>query len=266
VIQTELVDTHCHLAMDVFQDDVEQVLEYARDAGITRILVPGTDIQSSKLAIQLTERFPEVYAAVGVHPHAASTWQAGSVDGLLSLAQHPKVVAIGEIGLDFYRNLSPRADQIACFREQLAIAGEAGLPVIVHNRESIEDILDILLPWVDSLENARSHRPGVLHAFSADEESARLAVELGFYLGIAGPVTYKKAEELRTLVYNLPIERLLVETDSPYLSPEPKRGKRNEPANIQWIVAKVASVRGQDLETVARITTGNAETLFDWTD
>jgi TatD DNase family protein len=252
--------------MDVFWDDVDQVIEHARRAGITRILVPGTDIQSSKQAIQLAERFPEVYAAVGVHPHSASNWQAGSVDGLLSLAQHPKVVAIGEIGLDFYRNLSPRAAQIACFRDQLMIAAEAGLPIIVHNREAIEDILDILLPWVDSLGINRSQDPGVLHAFSADEDSAWLAVEHGFYLGIAGPVTFRKAEELRTLVYNLPIERLLVETDSPYLSPEPNRGKRNEPANIQWIVAKVASVKEENPETVARITTVNAQNLFDWTD
>lgn len=263
---TELVDTHCHLAMDVFQEDLDQVIENARHAGVTKILVPGTNIESSRLAIQLTKRYPEVYAAVGVHPHSASSWEPASADLIRTFVQNPKVVAIGEIGLDFYRNLSPQAVQIDCFREQLTLASEVDLPIVVHNRDAIEVILEMLIPWCKSLDEARSTRPGVLHAFSAAAEFAQEALELGFYLGIAGPITFKKAEELRTLVYNLPIDRLLIETDSPYLSPEPKRGRRNEPSNVQWIVNKIASHRKQDPDTVARITTVNAETLFDWTD
>jgi TatD DNase family protein len=262
----ELVDTHCHLAMDVFQDDLEQVLERARRAGVTKILVPGIDIESSRLAIQLTERYSEIYAAVGVHPHSASTWEPASADILRVFVQNPKVVAIGEIGLDFYRNLSPRAVQIDCFKEQLSLASDVDLPIVVHNRESIEVLMKMLKTWCKSLGEARATKPGVLHAFSAGTKFAQEALELGFYLGIAGPITYKKAEELRTLVYNLPIDRLLVETDSPYLSPEPRRGKRNEPANVEWILNTIASNRKQDADTVARITTVNAETLFNWTD
>jgi TatD DNase family protein len=266
VVQKVLVDTHCHLAMDVFQEDLDQIIENARHAGVARILVPGTDIKSSQQAIQLSERFPEVYAAVGVHPHAAATWDAGSAQILRSLAIRPKVVAIGEIGLDYYRELSPRTAQRSCFQEQLALATELELPVVVHNREAVNDVLGSLLSWVASLAGPRLEHPGVLHAFSADEPSARLAMQHGFYLGIAGPITFKKADDLRSLVYNLPIDRLLIETDSPYLSPVPMRGKRNEPANVQWILERVASVKQQDLETVARITTGNAEILFNWTD
>ncbi|TFH37206.1 MAG: TatD family deoxyribonuclease [Anaerolineales bacterium] len=265
MVQIELVDTHCHLAMDVFCQDLDQIVENARRAGVTRILVPGTDIESSFLAIQLSERYPEVYAAVGVHPHAAASWTAGSMQALRSLASKPKVVAIGEIGLDFYRDFSPRPAQIACFQMQLDLAAEIELPIIVHNREAIEDVLGILLPWVKSLSGSRSEFPGVLHAYAADEASAQLAMDQGFYLGIAGPITFKNAEQLRSLVYNLPIERLLIETDSPYLSPDPKRGKRNEPANVQWIMEKLASVKERDIESVARITTSNAEAIFHWT-
>ena len=253
---TELVDTHCHLAMDVFQEDLDQVIENARHAGVTKILVPGTDIESSRLAIQLTERYPEVYAAVGVHPHSASSWEPASADLIRTFVQNPKVVAIGEIGLDFYRNLSPQAVQIDCFREQLTLASEVDLPIVVHNRDAIEVLLEMLIPWCKSLDEARSTRPGVLHAFSAAAEFAQEALELGFYLGIA-----KNYTELHSA-----IDRLLIETDSPYLSPEPKRGRRNEPSNVQWIVNKIASHRKQDPDTVARITTVNAETLFDWTD
>jgi TatD DNase family protein len=252
--------------MDVFQDDLDEVIDNARQAGVTKILVPGTDIESSRLAIQLTERYSELYAAVGVHPHSASSWVPASADLLRAFAQNPKVVAIGEIGLDFYRNLSPQAVQMDCFREQLMLASELDLPIVVHNRDAIEVLLEMLIPWCKSLDEARSTKPGVLHAYSAGTKFAQVALELGFFLGIAGPITFKKAEELRTLVYNLPIDRLLVETDSPYLSPEPRRGKRNEPANVEWIVRKIAINRKQDAGTVARTTTVNAETLFNWTD
>ncbi len=262
----ELVDTHCHLATDAFSDDIDEVIARARRAGVTRILVPGTDIESSQQAIQLTERYPEIFAAVGIHPHSAASWQPGMIEVIRQLAQQPKVVAIGEIGLDYYRDFSPKAAQISCFRSQLALAYELGLPVVVHNREAIEDILTFLIPWAEGFIGVSDLNLGVLHAFSADEAAAWKAIDHGFYIGIAGPITYKKAEDLRTLVYNLPINRLLIETDSPYLSPEPTRGKRNEPAHVRWILEKVASVRDQDVETVARVTTRNAETLFNWTD
>lgn len=252
--------------MDVFVDDINEVIGRARQAGVTRILVPGTDIKSSQQAIQLTEQYPEVFAAVGIHPHSAANWQPEMMGILRQLAQQPKVVAIGEIGLDYYRDFSPKAAQISCFRSQLALAADENLPIVVHNREAIEDILSFLIPWAEGYSGEHRTRLGVLHAFSADENAARKVMDHGFYVGIAGPITYKKAEDLRTLVYNLPIERLLIETDSPYLSPEPKRGKRNEPAHVRWILEKVASVRDQNIETIARVTTRNAETLFNWTD
>jgi TatD DNase family protein len=252
--------------MDVFRDDLDQIINHAGRAGVTRILVPGTDIESSQQAIQLSKRFALVYAAVGVHPHSAATWTPGSAKLLRRLAQEPKVVAIGEIGLDFYRDLSPRPAQVSCFKEQLALAAELELPVVVHNRESIREVLDSLQAWVESLSERQRGRPGVLHAFSADESSARRAMEHGFYLGVAGPITFKNAKQQRSLVYNLPIERLLIETDSPYLSPVPVRGKRNEPANVRWVLEKLASIKEQDQETVARVTTSNAEILFNWTD
>jgi TatD DNase family protein len=266
VLDLQLVDTHCHLTMDDFQADLEQVLEAARQAGLTRVLVPGMDLNSSQLAVQLSETFEEVYAAVGIHPHNAASYNEHTLEVLRSLSDNPKVIAIGEIGLDFYRNLSPREAQIECFRSQLSLAAEVDLPVVVHNRDAIDDILDILTVWREDLSPSLAQQPGVLHAYSADEAHARQAIALGFYLGIAGPITFKKAEELRTLVYNLPIECLLIETDSPYLAPEPKRGRRNEPANVSLIINKVAAVRSIEPATVARITTGNAEILFNWTD
>lgn len=262
----ELVDTHCHLTMDVFEEDLDQVIRKARSVGVKRILVPGTDIVSSRRAIQLAENYTEVYAAVGVHPHNASTWGDATARQLGDLAQRSKVVALGEIGLDYYRNLSPPDIQVTCFKDQLELAKALDLPIIVHNRESIEQVMEILQRWREDLSGERRGAPGVLHAYSADHKFAKKAIENDFYLGIAGPITFKNAEELRTLVYNLPIERMLVETDSPYLSPEPERGKRNEPSNVQWIVEKMASVREQDPEWIARKTTINAETLFSWTD
>lgn len=266
MIRSGLVDTHCHLNMDVFQEDLDQVIENARQAGVRKILIPGLDISSSQRAIQLSRQFVEVYVAVGVHPHSASDWNDSTAEQLRNLAENPKVVAIGEIGLDFYRNLSPAPIQIQCFRDQLSIARELQLPVVVHNREAISEVFDILFHWQATLDEAHAKRPGVLHAFSAGEEDAWLAVNHDFYLGIAGPITFKKAEELRTLVYNLPIERLLIETDSPFLTPAPYRGKRNEPAYVEQIAHKMASIREQDPELIARTLRINAETLFDWSN
>ncbi len=265
MIEAELVDTHCHLTVDAYQDDLEQVIDRARHAGVSRILVPGIDLESSQRAIQLSLEYAEIYAGVGIHPHAAQTWDTQARACLRDLAQQPKVVAIGEIGLDLYRNLSTPEAQVRCLKAQLELAKELGLPVVVHNRQAIEELLEILLPWRSTLTGQHFNAPGALHAFSADEESARRALEYDFYLGIAGPITFKKAEELRTLVYNLPIERLLIETDSPYLTPDPRRGKRNEPANVEWILGKIASIRGVAPELIAKVTTSNAQTLFNWT-
>ncbi|MDX1600906.1 MAG: TatD family hydrolase, partial [Anaerolineales bacterium] len=215
-------------------------------------------------AVDLAEATPGVYAAVGVHPHEAESWSAGSADELRSLAASPAVVAIGEIGLDYYRDLSPRAAQRKALRAQLSLAAELGLPVIVHNRESTEDLLDELTHWADELPDELATRPGVLHAFSADRKAAEIATRHGFFLGVAGPITYPNADDRRRITAGLPAERLLVETDAPYMAPQAERGKRNEPAFVRFVAEALAEVKSTSLDKVADRTTANASNLFGW--
>jgi TatD DNase family protein len=253
-----LIDTHTHLDFPQFDSDREQVIERAANAGVKAIVNVGTDLTSSRAAVALAEAYPQIYAAVGVHPHDAKTMTGEMLEELRALASHPKVVAIGEIGLDFYRDLSPRDKQRQAFQQQLALAREMGKPVIIHNREAHAEVMDILRHWVEG-----SHQPaGVLHCFSGDLAMAQEAIELGFYISIAGPVTFKNARRLRELVRQLPLEKLLVETDCPYLAPHPHRGKRNEPAYVKLVAQEVACVKGLSLEEVARITSDNAQSLF----
>jgi TatD DNase family protein len=259
-----LTDTHCHLNLDDFADDLDSVILRARQSGVGRILIPGIDLETSKKALDIATRNADVFAAVGIHPHNATSWSDRSREVLRELAANPKVVAIGEIGLDFYRDLSPRVQQIKAFQEQLDLAQELGLPVVIHNREAIESILEITIPWAS---NTPVHpHPGVMHAFSADTGSAQEAIERGFLIGIAGPITYLNAEDRRSITSQLPIEHLLIETDSPYLTPHPDRGKRNEPAKVGLIAEGIAEVFDLDLPTVAEYTTSNASRLFNWSD
>ncbi len=258
-----LVDTHCHLNLSAYDTDREEVLDRARLAGVERILIPGVDLQSSQIAIELAEKHDEVFAAVGIHPHYVSEWSEALADEIASLAQSPKVVAIGEIGLDYYRNLSSPEEQRIAFEDQLEIASALQYPVLIHNREAIVDILEQLNTWIRNLPPTLSTRAGVLHAFSADLDSATEAIRQGFYIGIAGPITFSKAEALRNIVSQLPSDRLVIETDSPYLTPEPRRGRRNEPAHLEWIAQKVNDIRDDDYSTI-RTTTKNAKNLFQW--
>lgn len=262
-----LVDTHCHLDFDSFDHDREQTVQRAREAGVTRILNPGIDLASSQSAIRLTRTFHEVYAAVGVHPNEANTWDSGSRDQLKAMAAEPKVVAIGEIGLDYYRDRAPRELQKRVFREQLSLAGETGLPVVIHNREATEDVLEILSEWHECLSAEQSvlaSRPGVLHSFSGNLAAAALATRLNFRLGITGPVTFKNAAELQKVVLHSNPESLLIETDAPFLAPVPKRGERNEPANVSLIVEKIAELRRTTINEIASVTSTNARRLFQW--
>lgn len=262
-----LVDTHCHLDFNNFDEDREQVIERARKSGIVRILNPGISINSSKAAVELSKQYPEVYAAVGIHPNEGLSWNHETKVQLRKLAQHPKVVAIGEIGLDFYRDATPQGLQAEIFAEQLALAAELSLPVIIHSRDSIPEILEILSAWFLKLEEDQSpiaDRPGVLHSFSGDENQAERAIKSNFFIGITGPVTFRNAQELQDLVIRLPLDRLLVETDAPFLSPHPKRGKRNEPANVSLVAEKVADLHQEAYNNVTNITTANAEKLFNW--
>jgi TatD DNase family protein len=263
-----LTDTHCHLNLNIFQENLGQYLERAWERGIERILIPGIDIETSREAIRLAEAHPQLYAAVGVHPNDASTWKNDTLAALRELAQHPKTAAVGEIGLDYYRDHAPRPLQQAIFAEQLGLAAELGLPVVIHNRASLEDVWSALSTWRDGLLQNGSPlaaRPGVLHSFDGDLLSARAAIEKGFFIGISGPVTFQNARDRQEIVKALPLDHLLIETDAPYLTPHPLRGQwPNEPANVAFVAEKIAGLHEQTVETIAQATWENAIKLFNW--
>jgi TatD DNase family protein len=260
----ELADTHCHLDLSAFDADLTDVLNRAAGNGVEHILIPGIDLDSSRKAVQLAEKHPGVYAAVGVHPHRAASWNESTAQQLRALIQSSFVCAIGEIGLDFYRNLSPQDVQRRVFRAQLSLAAEAGLPVVVHCREALTEILDDLLPWAEQLPRDLKTRAGVLHAYSGDLESASEACSRGFYIGIGGPLTYRKAQDRRDITAQIPTDRLLLETDAPYLTPHPYRHQRNEPAYVRLVAQELSKLFGMEEAAIAEITSQNAATLFGW--
>ena len=243
--------------MPVFDADRDAVLDRAREAGVGRILVPGVDLPSSRRAVKLAEAHPEVFAAVGFHPHDADKLGEKELKELRELAAHPKVKAIGEIGLDYYRDHSPRDVQRAAFRLQLDLAAELDLPVIIHNREAYADVMAALSEW-------NGNRGGVLHSYSGDRTQMSAALELGFLLGLTGPITFPKADEMRAVAASAPLDKLLIETDAPYLTPSPHRGRRNEPAYVRYVAQKLADARGEELQTVITQTGANAAELFHW--
>ena len=259
-----LIDTHAHLDMPQFEADRAAVVERAQAAGVEVIINAGADLESSRRAVALTEQYPGVYAGVGVHPHDAKTLDGDALAALRELARQPKVVAVGEIGLDFYRNLSPQDVQRRAFQAQLAWAARLGKPVIVHDREAHAEVLKALTSWVAGLAGSPlAGRVGVLHSFSGDLLMAKRAIDLGFYISISGPVTYQNARRLAEIIQALPLDRLLIETDCPYLTPHPHRGKRNEPAYVRLVAEKVAEIKGLTLDEVATATTANARRLFE---
>lgn len=253
-----LIDTHCHLDFEKFDADRDAVVERAAAAGVSRIVVPALDLGNAHMALTLAEQYDGVYAAVGVHPNSAAGWEDEWIGRLRTLAEHKKVVAIGEIGLDYYWDKAPRPIQKRALSMQLELAAELELPVIIHNRESNEDVIRLLA--ASSL--APRPFPGVLHSFLADAETARAALEMGFMLGFTGPVTYKKNDALRRIVADTPDDRILVETDAPFLAPQQHRGKRNEPAYVALIAERIAAVRGAETAEFARQSTANALRLF----
>ena len=262
-----LVDTHCHLDFNTFDTDREIVLRRAMDLGLSRFLVPGVDLVSSHHAIELAGADAAIFAAVGVHPNEALSWQADSIDILHHLAIHPKVVAIGEIGLDYYRDCAPKELQARIFREQLNLAADLGLPVVIHSRQAMEDTLEILVSWQQAMIASGSvlyEHPGVLHSFSGLLDEAQRAIQANFLIGVTGPVTYPNAHELRKTISSLDLEDLLIETDSPFLTPQPQRGKRNEPAYVCYVAEKLAEIFNLSPESVASTTTNNAGRIFDW--
>ncbi|NWG08589.1 MAG: TatD family hydrolase [Chloroflexi bacterium] len=286
-----LTDTHCHLDFNKFDEDREAVIQRALDAGLTRLLIPALDHKSALAGLRLAEAHPNIFCAIGFHPTDLDKWEEASIEKLRTLIlPHPipsptergtqgegKIVAIGEIGLDYYWVKEPeeRAQQREALKQQLRLAEEVNKPVIIHMREENDawfgqasiDLLEILSEWHTRLMAESSplvERPGVLHSFNGNLETARKAIHLGFYIGVTGPVTYKNAEEKRQIIRQLPLERLLIETDAPFLTPVPHRGKRNEPAFVAHIADKIAEIHSTTREWVGEITTANAARLFGW--
>lgn len=269
-----LTDTHCHLDLDAFEEDRDEVLERAWAAGLERILIPGLDLDSSRGVVDLAQADSRLYAAVGVHPNSATSWTERTRDVLKELAQRPEVVALGEIGLDYYWDRAPRDLQKRVLRAQLHLALEVDLPVVLHvrntdknDRTCIFDLIHILTEWhreAAERKPDRKRRLGVVHSFSGNREEAQTIQELGFYLGITGPVTFKNAVSLQEVAASVKKELLLIETDAPYLTPHPYRGRRNEPAHVEHVAKKIGQLRGQPSRAVAEQTFENAERLFQW--
>lgn len=251
----KLVDSHCHLDDEKFDDDREQAIERARAAGIERLMAIGTGDGPPDLeaAVRLADRYSFIYATIGVHPHDAKKAVPEAFDRMRELARHPKVLAVGEIGLDFHYDFSPRETQRAVFERQLELAAEAGKPIVIHTREAWDDTMAAL--------RTKWRGGGIMHCFTGGEQQAREALELGFHLSFGGVITFPKAEEVRQAARIVPDDRLLVETDCPYLAPVPHRGKRNEPAFMVETVNRLAAVRDTTPERVAGLTTANWERL-----
>ncbi|MGH7251427.1 MAG: TatD family hydrolase [Nitrospiraceae bacterium] len=251
-----LIDTHAHLDDARFDSDRDAMIARAREAGVEHFVTIGCDLATSRAAVELADRYPFVYATVGVHPHEAKQIGDSWYDDLRRLAQHKKVVAYGEIGLDYHYNHSPPRLQRERFREQITLARELRLPIVVHTREAQDDTMAILKE-----ENA-ADVGGVFHCFSGDARLAKDALDLGFLLSFSGVITFQNATMLRDIVKTVPMDRILVETDSPYLTPAPHRGQRNEPAHVRLVAGKIAAIQGMTAEQVAELTSQNARRVF----
>ena len=250
-----LFDTHAHYDDDAFDQDRELLLETLPERGVSLLVNPGCDVESSRKAVSYAKAYPHVYAAVGVHPENCGDFTAGDIEVLRQLAQQPKVVAIGEIGLDYYwEENPPRAFQQEVLRAQLELARQLRLPVIFHDREAHGDSLAMVKEFPEVT--------GVFHCFSGSPEMARELLALGWYLGFDGPVTYKNARKTVEVAEIVPLDRILIETDSPYMSPVPLRGKRNDSRNVYYIAEKLAQIKGMTTEEMARLTMENGKSLF----
>lgn len=251
----ELFDTHAHLTDKVYKDDFKNILERAKSNKVTKIICVGDSEEASKNAIQIARENNGVYASIGVHPHESKEYNPTTEQLFRTWVEDPKVLAIGEIGLDYYRMLSPKNIQLAVFNHQIELALESNKPVIIHCREAYNDLINIL--------GTRKNLKGVVHCFSGNLDEANEIVKRGFYLGITGVITFPKSKKLYDVVKNISMEHILIETDCPYMSPEPLRGKRNEPANVYFIAEAISKITNFTLEDVARITTYNAKHLFN---
>ena len=252
-----LVDSHCHLDFPDFAEDLEAVIDRAGEAGVGLMLSINTHLSRFEQVLAVAERFPNVYCTVGVHPHEAGVEPFADIERLIQLSQHPKVVGFGETGLDYFYEKSLRDRQQDSFRAHIAAARATGLPVIVHTRDADDDMTAILVE-----EMGKGAFAGLIHCFTSGPQLAEIALKLGLYISVSGLVTFKKSEDLRTNISGVPLDRLLVETDCPYLAPMPFRGKRNEPAYVAHTAAKVAEVKGVSSAALALATTENFLNLF----
>ncbi|MBP8645231.1 MAG: TatD family hydrolase [Syntrophobacteraceae bacterium] len=252
-----LVDTHAHLDFPEFIHDIPGVLSRAREANVTKVITIGIDLQSSRQAIQLAREYEPIHATVGIHPHEAGQLSRDDLDLMRRLAVEKPVVAIGEIGLDFFRDRRPRSIQLSCMRRQIELAIQLNLPAVFHVRDAHQEFLGVIREYPAIWGNA------VLHCFSGSWDIARKCLDLGFYLSIPGTVTFSKAETQQQVARNTPLERLLVETDAPYLAPVPHRGKVNEPAYLPYTARKIAELRGVLFDTIAQETSTNAKRIFN---
>ena len=249
-----MIDSHAHLNDEKFAVDLEDVLDRARSAGIKAIINVGYDLESSKRAVELGDKYPDLYAVVGIHPHDAQTCTPETLDHIQHLLNHSKVVAIGETGLDYYYDNSPREIQRAVFRQHLSLAREVGKPVVIHSREAAQDTLQIVKDYPDV--------PCLLHCYSGSWEMAQEYEKLGHYFSFGGPITFSNADKLRGVVEKIPLKRVMLETDCPYLTPHPHRGKRNEPAYLIHIAEKLASIHGVSFDDVVSMTEDNTRRFF----
>ncbi len=252
-----LVDSHCHLDFPDYDGELDEVLARARRAGVGRMLTICTHVTRFRRVLAVAEAHDDIYCTVGIHPHEAGNEPEVTADDLVEMAAHPKVVGFGETGLDYYYEHSPRAAQERSFRAHIAAARQAGLPVVIHTRDAEDDTRRII-----GDEMAQGQFQGLMHCFSSSPQLAEFALENGLYISLSGIVTFKKADDLRATVREVPLERLLVETDAPYLAPVPKRGKRNEPAFVAHTAAMLAEVKGVSTAELARATTENFHRLF----
>ncbi len=251
-----LIDTHCHLNLSEKFPDVDAVVRRAESVGVEKMMVVGLDVESSQRALDLADAFDSVYAVVGWHPNSAASYVPGDIERIRELCAHPKAAAIGEIGYDKHWNFATLDQQDRCTRDQIHLAVELNMPVVFHCREAYGALFAMLDSIADLPENL------MLHCFSGTESDFARALEFGCYFGVDGPITYRKAESLRRLVSQMPAEKILIETDSPYLAPEPYRGRTNEPAFVRFVCAEIAQARGETFDAMARVTTENAMRAF----
>ena len=251
-----LIDTHAHLFYPNFADDLQEVIRRSAEAGVEFIIVPGTDLKTSREAVELAGRFENVYATVGVHPHDTKEWKDEWLKDLEELTQSEKVVGVGEIGLDYYYDFSPKDIQNIAFKNQIDFAIEKKLPIVVHNRESNEDMMNTIRSYEGKNLKAQ------FHCFAGTSEDAKELLSLGHLISFPGNITFKKQDSLREVVSSIPIEKLMIETDSPFMTPVPHRGKRNEPMYVKLVAEKLTEIYSLSFEETAKITSENAINFF----